>query len=58
MRIEVGLPAAISREVDRVAVAGCYDVVFLPCTKDPAQIEPLARAPGAIGFAPAGQEAT
>src|ERR1700730_4454822 len=47
----------LEREVDRIADAGCHDVVFLPCAKDPAQIELLARALDAIGLAPAGQDA-
>lgn len=47
----------LEREVDRITDAGCHNVVFLPCAKDPAQIELLARALDAIGLAPAGQDA-
>jgi hypothetical protein len=46
----------LEREVERVADAGCDDVVLLPCTGDPAQIDLLAAALDAIGAAPAGHE--
>lgn len=41
----------LASELDRLATAGCDDVVLLPCSSDPAQVELLADALDAADFA-------